>query len=52
MGDLINKWIKETITEFEEAKKDQNYYKMIEMKYLLQELRILRDKLVTLKPDR
>lgn len=50
MSDLINKWIKETINEFEEAKKDQNYLKMIAMKYLLQELRILRDKLTALKP--
>lgn len=45
MNELISKWIIETINEYERAKQSVNYYKMKQMKLLLYELRLLRDRL-------
>lgn len=43
---LISKWIRETITEYEAAKANQNLYKMSEMVRLLNGLKIMRDNLL------
>ena len=43
---LIEKWIRETITEFNQAKNHQNYYKMREMNTLRIALINLKDNLL------
>lgn len=45
MNEMFSKWIQETINEYEKAKMSVNYFKMRQMKILLYELRLLRDKL-------
>lgn len=46
MEQLIAKWIKETTTEYQRAKDNQNLYQMYEMKRLKDGLISLRDKLL------
>jgi len=43
---LIEKWIRETISEFNQAKNHQNYYKMREMNTLRIALINLKDNLL------
>ena len=45
MEELIRKWIRETIQEYERAKLNQNYYKARQMIHLERALREMRDKL-------
>lgn len=46
MEQLIGKWIKETASEYQRAKDNQNLYQMHEMKRLKDGLITLRDKLL------
>lgn len=46
MEELISKWIRETISEFEKAKSNQNYYKMKELRRLYHALLVLKDNLL------
>lgn len=41
---FIAKWIREINTEMEKAKKDLNYYKLLELRRLREDLMKLRDK--------
>lgn len=41
--DLISKWLKEAVSEWNQAQKDQNYLKMLEIKILIDKLREIRD---------
>lgn len=43
---LIEKWIRETVLEFNKAKSLQNYYKMVEMNKLRLALIELKDNLL------
>jgi hypothetical protein len=45
MEEMIARWIRETISEIERAKKNQNLFKMKQMEMLLKGLRRLRDEL-------
>jgi hypothetical protein len=46
MEEMISRWIRETLTEHERAKSNQNFYRMKEMKYLVEALRRLREDLI------
>jgi hypothetical protein len=46
MEQMIARWIRETQLEYELAKKNINTFKMVQMKRLLRELSILREKLL------
>lgn len=46
---MIARWIRETILEMEKAQKNQNYFRILEMQYLMRSLREMRDKLSKLK---
>jgi hypothetical protein len=39
MEELIAKWIRETISEYEKAKANHNLYRMLEMRKLINALR-------------
>ena len=43
MEEMIARWTRETISEIEKAKRNQNLYKMKQMEMLLKGLRKLRD---------
>lgn len=45
MEEMLARWIRETLSELEKAKKNQNYYKAKQMLRLIRELRDLRDRL-------
>lgn len=45
MEEMIARWIKETLNEYERAKLNQNLFKMDQMRELLNALRGIRDKL-------
>ncbi|MCM2351357.1 MAG: hypothetical protein NDI69_15145 [Bacteriovoracaceae bacterium] len=45
MEEMIARWIRETIYELEQAKKDENLHKMYEMKRLHFALKAMRKKL-------
>lgn len=46
MEQMIARWIRETRSEYELAKKNLNTFKMVQMKKLLRELSLLREKLL------
>lgn len=46
MEEMIAKWIRETIAEFERAKKNQNFFQMHQMKLLKEALEKMRDNLL------
>lgn len=48
MEEMISKWIRETITEYEKAKASHNLFKMVEMRALKDALQNMRDKLLNL----
>lgn len=51
MESLINKWIKETLDLVEEAKKNQNFLRIVQLKHLLKELRMLKDRVTIKDPN-
>ena len=46
MDEMIMRWIKETLREYERAKDNQNLFRLHEMNRLLKELRTMRDRLI------
>lgn len=48
MEEMIARWIRETIAEYEKAKISHNLFKMVEMKVLKEALQNMRDKLLNL----
>jgi hypothetical protein len=46
MEEMIVRWIRETLLEEERARKNQNFFKINEMRKLVKALRQMRDKLL------
>jgi hypothetical protein len=49
MEEMIARWIRETLAEYEKAKQNQNLYKMNEMHELKTALMNMREKLLKFK---
>jgi len=46
MEEMIARWIRETRMEYERAKRNQNFFKMVQMSKLIDSLKEMRDRLI------